>query len=47
MSDAPSDQDLPEEAPPWFSSWRNLYLLVLIELIILIVLFYLFSAHYA
>jgi len=34
------DERLPESAPPILSSWRNVYLLVIVELGALVALFY-------
>jgi hypothetical protein len=35
-----------EEPPPLFGSWRNLYLVVLLELVLLILLFTWFTRHF-
>lgn len=35
-----------EEPPPFFGSWRLLYLVVLLELVLLILLFTWFTRHF-
>ncbi|MFN8010790.1 MAG: hypothetical protein U0P81_05240 [Holophagaceae bacterium] len=42
-----SDPEFKEGAPPFLGSWRNVYLLVLGELVLLIVLFKLFMKAFA
>ncbi|HTY38052.1 MAG TPA: hypothetical protein VMH23_13125 [Bacteroidota bacterium] len=44
--DAPRDE-LAEERPPLFRTWRRLYTFVLAELALLIILFYLFTKAFA
>ena len=36
-----------EEPPPFLGAWRNLYLIVLVELALLIGLFWWFTRHFA
>lgn len=36
----------PNELPPFLKSWKQLYLLVLAELVALIALFYFFTAYF-
>ncbi len=37
----------PQKIIPFFKSWRQLYIFVLVELAVLIVLFYIFSETYS
>jgi hypothetical protein len=37
------DKEIDQEKPPIFSSWKQLYTVVLLNLALLIVLFYLFT----
>lgn len=39
-------QDTQFERPPFFNSWKAIYLLVLANLLVLIVLFYWFSVSF-
>ncbi|MBN1294949.1 MAG: hypothetical protein JXB48_24145 [Candidatus Latescibacteria bacterium] len=41
------EHDIREEPPPIFSTWKRLYLCVLLNLVILIVLFYAFTRFFA
>ncbi|MBK8947151.1 MAG: hypothetical protein IPM32_18065 [Ignavibacteriae bacterium] len=41
-----SIENLDEEKPPIFSSWKKLYIIVLINLISLIILFFLFTKYF-
>jgi len=41
------DENVNEEKPPIFSSWKILYTLVLVNLISLIILFYLFTKYFS
>ena len=36
-----------ESAPPFFGSWKRLYLLVIANLVVLIVLFYILTANFS
>ncbi len=39
--------ELPDEKPPFFKSWKTWYLLVIGFLVVLIILFYLFTKHFS
>ena len=41
------EEIVPEEKPPLFSSWNQLYLIVFITMVLMIVLFYIFTKIYS
>jgi hypothetical protein len=41
------DQKIVEEKPPFFSSWKQLYLMVFSFLVLQIVLYYLFTISFS
>lgn len=47
MSATPDRTERPDERPPLFGSWNDLYAAVLAYLVVLILIFHFFAAHYS
>jgi hypothetical protein len=45
--ETPSEENQPEDKPPFFKSWKGMYWLLMATLIFLIIIFYLFTRYFS
>ncbi len=47
MSEVKKEKEIPVDPPPFLGSWKNIYWLLMGNLVVLILLFYLFTRHFS